>query len=57
MRRIRESFSIALLPALGPAGHPFGDGLTAGQWTAGAVPGDVDCGGAGAPPARSTRMM
>lgn len=50
MRRIRESFSIALLPALGPAGHPFGDGLTAGQWMAGTVLGDVDSGEVSAPP-------
>jgi hypothetical protein len=37
MRHNREKFSIALLPALGPAGHPFGDGLTAGQWMTGSV--------------------
>jgi hypothetical protein len=49
MRRIRESLSIALLPALGPSGHPFGDGLTAGQWMAGTVLGDVDSGEAGDP--------
>lgn len=50
MRHDRERFSIALLPALGPAGHPFGDGLTAGQWMAGSVLGDSGLMESEAPP-------
>jgi len=56
MRHDRERFSIALLPALGPAGHPFGDGLTAGQWTAGSVQEERGLGAAGISPAGSTHV-
>ncbi len=56
MRHDRESFSIALLSALGPAGHPFGDGLTAGQWMAGTVLEALISREVGGPPARSTHV-
>ena len=56
MKSVRESFSIALLPALGPTGHPFGDGLTAGQWMAGSVREARGLGAAGIPPAGSTHV-
>jgi len=56
MKSVRERFSIALLPALGPSGHPFGDGLTAGQWMAGSVREARGLGTAGTPPAGSTHV-
>ena len=56
MKSVRESFSIALLPALGPTGHPFGDGLTAGQWMAGSVREARRLGAAGIAPAGSTHV-
>ena len=56
MMQDRERLSIALLPALGPSGHPFGDGLTAGQWMAGSVREARGLGAAGIPPAGSTHV-
>jgi hypothetical protein len=50
MKHIRENFSIALLSALGPTGHTFGDGLAAGQWMTEAVRGNLGTGEAGAVP-------
>lgn len=56
MKSVRKRFSIALLSALGPVGHPFGDGLTAGQWMAGRVREDRELGAAGILPAGSTHV-
>lgn len=56
MKSATGIFSIAQLPALGPAGHPFGDGLTAGQWNAGSVLGFSGSVGVGELPAGSTHV-